>query len=350
MDQLISVARDVSATQMYREAEQSADRVRMQLEQDGQLFADLGERLRQLQPQVVITCARGSSDHAATYARYLIETRLGLLTASTPPSVSSVFRIRRELPKCLFLAISQSGRSPDVLAAAEAAKAAGALVVAMVNTVDSPLAHAADICVPLRAGVESSVAATKSYICTLAATVHLVAHWANDVALLGALSRTPEQLRAAWQLDWRNLVTALKPARNLFVLGRGVGLGVAYEAALKLKETCGLHAEGYSSAEVRHGPMAILGKDMPVLMFSQNDDSRAGLEAVARDLSKEGVPVLFAGSNVEGVEELPTLPSHPVIEPLLMAQSFYRAAATLSAARGLNPDRPPRLQKATLTV
>jgi glucosamine--fructose-6-phosphate aminotransferase (isomerizing) len=302
---------------MFREAAESADRVQIQLEQDAELFAQLGDRLRKLQPQVVITCARGSSDHAATYARYLIETQLGLLTASTPPSVSSVFRIRRELPQCLFLAISQSGRSPDVLSAAAAAKAAGALVVAMVNTVESPLAQSADICVPLRAGVESSVAATKSYICTLAATVHLVAHWANDATLLGALAGAPGQLRAAWQLDWRNLVEALKPARNLFVLGRGVGLGVAYEAALKLKETCGLHAEGYSSAEVRHGPIAILNKGMPVLMFGQNDESRAG---------------------------------HPVIEPLLMAQSFYRAAATLSVARGLDPDRPPRLEKATQTV
>jgi glucosamine--fructose-6-phosphate aminotransferase (isomerizing) len=157
-------------------------------------------------------------------------------------------------------------------------------------------------------------------------------------------------LRAAWQLDWRNLVEALKPARNLFVLGRGVGLGVAYEAALKLKETCGLHAEGYSSAEVRHGPIAILHKGMPVLMFGQNDESRSGLEAVARELSNEGVHVLFAGSKLDGVDELPTLPSHPLIEPLLMAQSFYRAAATLSVARGLDPDRPPRLEKATRTV
>jgi glutamine---fructose-6-phosphate transaminase (isomerizing) len=342
--------RDVLATHMYREAEESADRVQMQLEQDATSFAQLGERLRQLQPQVVITCARGSSDHAATYARYLIETRLGLLTSSTPPSVSSVFRIRRQLPQCVFLAISQSGRSPDVLSAAAAAKAAGALVIAMVNTVDSPLAQSADICVPLWAGVESSVAATKSYICTLAATVQLVAHWANDATLLGALAEVPGQLRAAWQLDWRNLVEVLKPARNLFVLGRGVGLGVAYEAALKLKETCGLHAEGYSSAEVRHGPIAILDRDMPVLMFCQNDEARAGLETVARGLSKEGVRVLLAGSRVDGVEALPTLTSHPVIEPLLMAQSFYRAAATLSIVRGLDPDRPPRLEKATLTV
>jgi glucosamine--fructose-6-phosphate aminotransferase (isomerizing) len=342
--------RDVSATYMYREAREAADRVQMQLEQDAHQFAQLGARLRELQPQVVITCARGSSDHAATYARYLIETHLGLLTASTPPSVSSVFRIRRELPQCVFLAMSQSGRSPDVLAAAAAAKAAGALVVAMVNTTDSPLAESADVCVPLRAGIESSVAATKSYICTLAATAQLVAHWANDAALLGALAAAPGQLRAAWQLDWSKLITALKPARNLFVLGRGVGLGVAYEAALKLKETCGLHAEGYSSAEVRHGPIAILNKDMPVLMFCQNDGARVGLEDVARGLSKEGVHVLLAGSNVDGVDELPTVPSHPVIEPLLMAQSFYRAAATLSVVRGLDPDRPPRLEKATQTV
>jgi len=335
---------------MYREAAEAADRVQIQLEQDAPLFAKLGERLRQLQPQVVITCARGSSDHAATYARYLIETQLGVLTASTPPSVNSVFRIQRELPQCLFLAISQSGRSPDVLAAAAAAKAAGALVVAMVNTPDSPLAESADICVPLRAGLESSVAATKSYICTLAAIVHLVARWGNDAALLGALSDAPRQLRAAWQLDWQNLVAALKPAKNLFVLGRGVGLGIAYEAALKLKETCGLHAEGYSSAEVRHGPIAILNKDMPVLMFCQNDEARAGLEGVARELSKEGVHVLLAGSTVAGVDELPTLTAHPAIEPLLMTQSFYRAAATVSVARGLDPDRPPRLEKATQTV
>lgn len=342
--------RDVTATHMYREAGEAADRVEVQLEKDAQLFAQLGERLRQLRPQVVITCARGSSDHAATYARYLIETQLGLLTASTPPSVNSVFQIHRELPQCLFLAISQSGRSPDVLSAAAAAKAAGALVVAMVNTPDSPLANSADICVPLCAGVETSVAATKSYICTLAATVNLVAHWANDATLLGAIAAAPGQLRAAWQLDWGNLVAALKPARNLFVLGRGVGLGIAYEAALKLKETCGLHAEGYSSAEVRHGPVAILNKNMPVLMFCQNDEARAGLQAVARQLSKEGVRVLLAGGNVEGVDELPTVSAHPAIEPLLMAQSFYRAAATLSVARGLDPDRPPRLEKATETV
>src|SRR5208283_2118822 len=111
-------------------------------------------RLRTLAPRAVITCARGSSDHAATFARYLIETQLGLLTSSASPSLSSVYQVRQDLSQCLFLAISQSGRSPDLLAAVDAAKAAGAVVLALVNVEDSPLAERADYFLPLRAGPE----------------------------------------------------------------------------------------------------------------------------------------------------------------------------------------------------
>src|SRR5262249_54506627 len=163
-------------------------------------------------PRVVVTCARGSSDHAATYARYLIETRMGLLTSSASPSVSSVYGVRQELDRCLFLVLSQSGRSPDLLAAAAAAKDSGALVVAMVNVEDSPLAAAADHVIPLRAGPETSVAATKSYICALAASLHLVARWREDGTLSDTLASLPEQLNQAWELDWSPMVEMLAPA------------------------------------------------------------------------------------------------------------------------------------------
>ncbi|MBS0282062.1 MAG: SIS domain-containing protein, partial [Proteobacteria bacterium] len=270
---------------MFQEAREASQRVQAQIDRDTRHVAQVAAALRDFKPRMVLTLARGSSDHAATFARYLIETSLGLVTSSASPSVSSVYGARQDLSQCLFLVISQSGRSPDLLTAAAAAKASGALVLALVNEEDSPLAAAADHVIPLRAGPELSVAATKSYICALAAIVHLVAHWSANSSLLTAFASLPAGLDASWQLDWRPMVEALRPAQSMFVLGRGLGLGIAQEAALKFKETCGLHAEAFSSAEVRHGPMALLEKKLPVLMFAQNDETRPGLEALAREWS-----------------------------------------------------------------
>ena len=334
---------------MAREAEEAPARVQAQLDKDPQRLSRIAATLREFRPRAVVTCARGSSDHAATYARYLIETRLGLLTSSASPSVSSIYGVRQELDRCLFLVISQSGRSPDLLAAADAAKDAGALVVALVNQEDSPLAQAADHVIPLRAGPENSVAATKSYICALAASLHLVAHWSENEALLKELHALPAQLARAWQMNWRPVVELLTPASNLFVLGRGLGLAVAQEAALKLKETCGLHAEAFSGAEVRHGPLALLQQNLPALMFVQNDETRAGMEALARDLSASGAQVLLAGGDVAATTCLPTIPADAVVAPILLIQSFYRWAAELALARGFDPDRPPHLKKVTET-
>jgi glucosamine--fructose-6-phosphate aminotransferase (isomerizing) len=338
-----------AATRMFQEARQSPERVHAQLEQDSERVSQIAEALRRFRPRAVLTCARGSSDHAATFARYLIETNLGLVTSSASPSVSSIYGARQDLAQCVFLVISQSGRSPDLLSAAAAAQASGALVVALVNVEDSALAVLADHVIPLRAGPELSVAATKSYICALSAVLHLVASWAASEPLRHALAAAPAQLDAAWDLDWQPMVDLLTPASNLFVLGRGLGLGVAQEAALKFKETCGLHAEAFSSAEVRHGPMALLQKNLPVLMFAQDDETRDGVEALARELAGCGVKILLAGPALPDVATLPVLPSQPAVAPLLFAQSFYRWAAILAVARGFDPDHPPHLRKVTET-
>ena len=335
---------------MYREAAEAPAVVCAQLRSNAASLARLAERLRQTPPRAVVTCARGSSDHAATFARYLIETRLALLTSSAAPSVSSVYEARPDLSGALVLAISQSGASPDLLAAVSGARAAGAHIVALVNAQDSPLAQLADDLIPLCAGVERSVAATKSYIASLAAIVHLVADWARDAQLAAALQQAPEQLERAWQLDWSAAVTHLAPANNLYVVGRGLGLAIAQEAALKLKETCGLHAEAVSAAELRHGPMALVRTGFPLLIFSQNDESRTGVAQLASELATQGADVLLAGALAAGATLLPTEGAHPVIEPLLFAQSFYRMANALSLARGGDPDRPPHLHKVTETL
>jgi glutamine---fructose-6-phosphate transaminase (isomerizing) len=169
--------------------------------------------------------------------------------------------------------------------------------------------------------------------------------------LLKALEQLPDQLAQAWQRNWSAGVHMLKDAVNLFVVARGYGLGIAQEAALKLKETCGLHAEAFSAAEVKHGPMALVGQGFPVLMFAQQDDTRADIERLAAEFSGRGASVLVAGAQApDGAQSLPTISAHPVIEPLLIIQSFYRMANALAIARGLDPDAPPHLNKVTETL
>jgi glucosamine--fructose-6-phosphate aminotransferase (isomerizing) len=339
-----------AATLMFREAAQAGAALRAQFQRNGATLLELGDTLRRLSPRALVTCARGSSDHAATYAKYLVETRASVLVSSAAPSVSSIYLARQDLRGCLFVAISQSGRSPDLLASARNARAAGATVVALVNAEDSPLADIAQHTLPLCAGEEKSVAATKSFIASLAAIVHLVGAWTNDHALLDALREAPSLLEKAWALDWSAAMPVLAPASNLYVIGRGLGLGIAQEAALKCKETCGLHAEGFSSAEVLHGPAALLGPGFPALVLAQQDDTHEGVAALAGELAARGVPVLGAGAEGRSVVTLPTLAAHPAIQPLLLVQSFYRLAATLSVARGHDPDRPPHLRKVTRTL
>jgi glucosamine--fructose-6-phosphate aminotransferase (isomerizing) len=335
---------------MFQEAGQASAVVATQLRLNAERAEALGVRLRAHPPRAVVTCARGSSDHAATFAKYLIETRTGVLTSSAGLSVSSVYAAPQAMDGMLYLAISQSGKSPDLLASVRAAKAAGAFTVALVNDIDSPLAELADEVLPLHAGPELSVAATKSYIAALSAIVHLVAAWTGDVDLTAGLSALPAGLSEAWALDWSPAVERLCSAHNLYVLGRGVGFGVAQEAALKFKETCGLHAEAFSAAEVLHGPMALVTSGFPVLVFAQNDESRESVDAMARGLSARDADVMLVQAGQTTGPTLPALAAHPVLEPLLMIQSFYRMANALSVARGYDPDSPPHLNKVTETV
>ena len=338
------------ATLMFQEAGSSGVLAAQQLAANKAHAAELGALLRKRKPRTVITIARGSSDHAATFARYLIETRLGILTSSLAPSISSVYEAKLDLENVLCLAVSQSGRSPDLVKSVETAKAAGAFVVALVNAPGSPLEAIADLTLPLMAGPEVSVAATKSFILTLTAILQLVADWGADPLLADAVATLPGKLSEAWRQDWSPAVELLKPARNLFVVGRGLGFGLACEAALKFKETCGLHAEAFSSAEVQHGPMALVNQGFPVLAFAQRDETLPGLAELAGRFAERGADVLLAGAEVPGVQVLPAVAAHPAVEPVLLIQSFYRMAAQLSVARGFDPDRPPHLNKVTSTL
>jgi len=338
-------------TLMYREAHETAEVVARQLARNAAALEALGAALRARPPRFIVTCARGSSDHAAAYAKYVFETKLGLATASASPSIASIYDARLRLEDALFVAVSQSGKSPDLLRSAQAAREAGARVLALVNVEDSPLAQLADTVIPLCAGPERSVAATKSYLATLAAVLQLAAHWSGDASLHAVLARLPDDLRRGWDADWSALADALAPVRNLFVVGRGYGFGAALEAALKFKETCGLHAEAFSAAEVKHGPMALVGPDFPLLFLAQDDGTLDHTLAVAAEFRARGARVLLAAPGMQGPDTLPLAAGlSPLAAPLVAVQSFYRAASALSLRRGFDPDLPPSLNKVTETL
>jgi len=345
---MTGAASSQAGTLMEAEALEAPDAVARMLAANRAGFARIATRLRADPPAVAVTCARGSSDHAATYAKYLIETLTGTPTASAAPSVASIYGASPRAPcSRLCLAISQSGRSPDLLAAVERQRDAGAFTVALVNAEDTPLAALADEVIALSAGPERAVAATKSCLASLAAIAALVAAWSEDAALTRALKRLPDDLRAAAALDWSAAVEPLRQPRSLFVLGRGYGLGIAQEMALKLKETCGLHAEAFSAAEVRHGPMAIVGPGFPVLALGGSDEASESVREMAAEFRTRGAAVLLSDPKHS---DLPMVEAHPAIEPLLALQSFYLFASRLALARGLNPDAPPHLTKVTQTL
>jgi glutamine---fructose-6-phosphate transaminase (isomerizing) len=343
-------------TLMYREAHDSARIVAQQLAANARLITQLVARIRALDPQLVVTCARGSSDHAATFAKYLIETQLGIPTLSHAPSVSSVYRanlLARQ--RSLFIAISQSGKSPDLLESARVAKASGAMVLALVNQTESPLALLADQVLPIGAGLEQSVAATKSFIASLSAIVALVAEWSDDAGLQNALIALPDALDQAWEQNWSAAWPVPANAHSLFVVSRGMGLAIAQEVALKFKETCGIHAEAISAAEVQHGPMALVRDGFPIMMLTPIDATQQGFHALAAKFVERRANVaMVAASSGEVPAGAATLPlaqaGHPILYALLLVQAAYRFLATQSVARGFNPDQPAFLNKATLTT
>ncbi|WP_097190525.1 SIS domain-containing protein [Caballeronia arationis] len=334
---------------MLNEALASADVVAAQLADTSNIEA-LAVKLSEAPRHVALTVARGSSDHAASYFASLTMSRIGMPVASLPMSVATLQQAPLRVAGQLAVAFSQSGKSPDLVGTMQALREAGAFTVAAVNAPNSPLADACEWHLPLLAGAELSVAATKSYIAMLSLSAIVIAHVQRDVELLNALKTLPDALRAAGKLDWSKAVDELKGVDRMIVIGRGLGLAIAQEAALKLKETSGIQAEAFSSAEVRHGPMELIDQDYPLLVFAPRGPEQAGLIQLARDMRARGARVLLAAPDDIAEADLPlAVTDHPALDPIAAILSFYVMAAGLAAARGRNPDTPRHLNKVTET-
>jgi len=337
-------------TLMLQEALSSARQVAQQLAGDEGRYAALGAALRALPPQGAVTIARGSSDHAAAYFAYLVMSRTGQLVTSLPMSLLTLYKAPMARQRVLAVSISQSGRSPDLYEPMQVFEKAGATTVALVNDISSPLAQAVDWAMPLHAGPEKSVAATKSFICGLVAGARLAGHWGAHADLLDALKTLPAALEEACLQDWSAAVEPLRTASQLMVIGRGPGLAIAQEAALKFKETCGIQAEAFSGAEVKHGPMALVNDNYPMLIFALRGPAQPSLIALAAEMRGRGARVLLAAPADVPERDL-TLATAPQedLDPITAIQSFYLLVEAVARARGLDPDQPPHLSKVTST-
>jgi glucosamine--fructose-6-phosphate aminotransferase (isomerizing) len=308
---------------------------------------DIAQRIGIGSAPLCVVCGRGSSGHAGIFLRYLVEARLRLPVSASAPSVITAFRTPLMLRNALFIVISQSGRSPDLVAATKSARAAGARTVAIVNAKSSPVADAAEFVVPIEAGQEHSVAATKTVIGSMAAGAGLVAELAEDRALRCALDRLPERLRRALALDWTEIANDLAKASAVYVAARGPGLGSAREIALKLSEILRLPSIGLSAAELQHGPRAALSSRTPVILLRFLDETAATLDALAKELRKQKIALHLCGGPHGSLPWLAE--DDAATDPITMLVPAYRMIEQAARACGFDPDRPPRLTKITET-
>lgn len=308
--------------------------------------------MRHADPGLLVTVARGSSDHAATYLKYAVELAAGVPVASVGPSVASIYGRQLWLGNAVCIGISQSGQSPDIVEMMKSAGAGGALTLAITNFASSPMAQACNHTLALRVGPEQSVAATKTFAVSVLAALALTAEWQEDAELKDAVEAAPDAFERALSCDWTPLADRLVEANSLFVLGRGPGFAVSNEMALKFKETCGIHAESYSAAEVLHGPSALVSARFPVLALGVDDAALGQVITTAERLAGQGADVFLTAEGAgPRVTVLPSVAGlHALVAPLVLIVSFYVFIEALARRRGLNPDQPPHLRKVTATV
>ncbi len=332
---------------MARELAESPEAV-ARLLADSRIFDEIAVAIARARPRIAIMCGRGSSGHVGVYLRYLFEARLGMLVSAAAPSIVTAYRKRPDMHGALFVVVSQSGHSPDLVIATESARAFGALTLAIVNDERSPVAGAAELMLPIRVGPERAVAATKSVISSMVAGARLVAAMEDGDGLSGALARLPDRLSAALACDWSAWGRSLAPAPAAYVAARGYGFGPAREIALKLAETLRLPALGYSAAELRHGPRAAITPQTPVLLLRQNDESALTVDQLIIDLLHGGETVFSVGGR-DG--NLPWIgDDHPVCDPVAMLLPAYKEIERTARLRGFDPDHPPHLAKVTRTL
>ncbi len=338
-------------THMRQEINEIPEAAARLLDRSAADLAKAGQALREKDPAFLVTIARGSSDHAATFIKYAVELTAGRPVASLGPSLASIYGADLKLRGGAAIAISQSGKSPDIVAMADAATKSGAVTIALTNTLPSPITQASLHAVDINAGPELAVAATKSFVNSIVAGLALLSEWTGDDTLKAAVRAVPEHLAKAVTLDWSEFAHELGDAESLYMLGRGPALAIASEAALKFKETSNMHAEAYSAAEVLHGPVALVEDKFPVLAFAARDAAEASIVEIVDSLAGKRALAFATSGEVKAAHKLPFVATgHPLTDALALIVPFYGFVEAWSRSKGFDPDQPAALKKVTETL
>jgi glucosamine--fructose-6-phosphate aminotransferase (isomerizing) len=341
---------------MAREIAETPARIATLLWEGQAEIAEVAGAIAAAGPRWATIAGRGTSDHAATFGRYLIETLLGLPTGLAAPSVTSTYRAPLDWHGGLLIAVSQSGQGPDIISVVEAARAGGAVTLAVTNETASPLAAAAEWVIDCRSGPERSVAATKTYVAELVVLAALVERIRPEDGLRRGLNHLPVDLDAIlarterW-LATTDIVEEFGMASRALVVSRGYNLATALEIALKLKETCGMFAEGYSTADLQHGPVSLAAADVPVLAIHPPGEMGARVDDVVARLARSGsAPWSITAGGANGTRGLGLELDLPdVLSPAAFVLPGQLLAEATARRRGFDPDAPLGLSKVTLT-
>ncbi len=324
--------------------------------EEWKIAEEIAGAIRRRGPRFAILAARGSSDNAARYGQYLLGAVNRLPVALATPSLFTIYRQPPHLADALIIAISQSGQSPDIIAVVEEGKRQGALTIAITNDVNSPLAQVSEYVFPLQAGLERSIAATKTYTASLAALAMLSASLARNAEMNAELEKVP-----AWVREVTRSIEEVKRASERYcyaevcvVISRGYNYATAYEIALKIKELTYLLAEPYSSADFLHGPIALVGQRFPVIAVVPEGKVAMEMETLLQKLREREADLVVISARQEALAmaqtSLPIPPGIPEwLSPIVAVVPGQMFALGLALARGLDPDHPRGLQKVTLT-
>lgn len=336
---------------MQQEALEVPEVLSRQWDANKSIFSDLNKHYETKKPYHLLTLGRGSSQHACLFFQYFYMLKLQKLSSSFSQSLYTQYQTEPDLSQSFAMGISQSGMSPDIVLPFHSFKEKAQLSFALINNAQSELAGIVDLAISLHAGPERAVAATKSFIASIFAATTIVAHFSKDNQLIQALSAFPAFIPTSGYEGWKKVTEKLLNCERCFVISRGLGLPFAQEMALKLKETCQIQAEAFSSAEVKHGPWAIVGNHFPVILLATDKQNTAELIKLRQELIIKGAsPILIAPIKQSEVDVFYAPHSIAALNGQLAIHSFYLFVADLAKYRGLDPDHPRHLQKITSTL
>lgn len=343
-------------TKMWEEIMEQPLILKKTIETNSRVIDELIQELKTREISTVIIAARGTSDHAAVYAKYAIETLVGIPVSLAAPSVFTMYNKSINMKNCFVMGISQSGKAADAIEVVKSAAEQGAVTMSVTNFVDSPLAEASKFHLFCDTGVEKSVAATKTFTSTVYLLINFIAKWVQNAELLEELKSVPDIMNRLFQktdcLD--EIVTRYRFMKECFVLARGINYSIALEAALKIQETTYIHAKAFAVSDFQHGPFAMLERDMPVIIYAPEGPSFKDITEMVKKVKDSGADILVISNNRElramgdsSIEIPENLSDY--VSPLINVAVAQMFAGKLSVLKGLNPDSPRGLNKVTIT-